>query len=388
MIPKDILASQTLTAFPELEPYKDQIYFIDATIGSRQTFLIRDTVEIVNDIRKAKEEGCTKFFFYLFSETFLPYIAFKIHRIARLLEDIISSSDFFYLTGAVNGDESYDNWFSKTKFKSKINVLSAAMFHSYLLNRIDCSLLSAPLEYTYEVKTKPKKFLCFNKLEREQRLRLLDRMIEKNYVSLGYYSFETLDASNINPMVDLLHDERFANIRKHRHILPLTLNINPNRTNPVDIIPDDLQYFHNSYFSIVNETVFYDATNYKGMHLAHQLEAEPVSIFISEKTYKCLAMKHPFVLFGRPGTLKALRTFGFKTFSPFINEYYDTIEDDEVRFDFIFHEIERLLHLSDDEWLILQQHLKDIVEHNHTVFFNTISFGTTPDVLNRVMPHI
>jgi hypothetical protein len=114
--------------------------------------------------------------------------------------------------------------------------------------------------------------------------------------------------------------------------------------------------------------------------LYHQPLVEDSSLFLSEKTFKCLAMMHPFVLFGRPGLLKGLKQIGFKTFSPYINESYDDIEDDIERFNAIFSEIQRLINLSDDEWLTIQSNLKETLEYNQKHFFNSTQYGVSTDI--------
>lgn len=374
-ISQETMSFQTFKAFPELEKYADQMYFIDATINEREVFLTRDTISIVEEITEAYKQGRSKIIFYLFTEAVLSPVIFKIHRIAELFRGAIPPENFIYLSGAINGEEAYENIAKRFNFPYRISILSASMFHFYLLETVK----HYNIDYSVDINTKPKKFLCFNKLEREQRLRLIERMLENKFVELGYYSFESEDSANFSKFADSLSMEKFPNIKKHKDIFPLRLNINPNRTNPVNVIPDDMEYFKNSYFSIVNETIFYGVPSTNSNPLFHQLNAEYSSIFISEKTYKCLAVKHPFIIFGRPGILKGLKKLGFKTFSPFFNESYDDIIDDDERFNIIFDEITRLINLSDSDWIEILKNIQPILEHNHSLFFNKTKYGVTTD---------
>jgi hypothetical protein len=374
-IPQETMAQQMFTAFPELKKYDDQMYFIDATINEREVFLTRDTPDIVAEITEAYKQGRSKFIFYMFTEAVLAHIIFKIHRIAEIFRGAIPSENFIYLSGAMNGEEAYENVAQRYNFPCRITIFSASMFHYYLFKAVK----NQNIEYSFDINPKLKKFLCFNKLEREQRLRLIERMLEHKFVELGYYSFESENGENFSKFADSLEQEKFPNVKKHKDMFPLRLNINPNRTNPVNVIPDDMEYFKNSYFSIVNETIFYGVPSTNTNPLFHQLNAEYSSIFISEKTYKCLAVKHPFVIFGRPGIIKGLHKLGFKTFSPYFNESYDDIIDDDERFDAIFNEITRLIHLSDDEWVEILKNIQLILEHNHSLFFNSTKYGVTED---------
>jgi hypothetical protein len=378
-IPQDLMAEHTFIAFPELKKYANHIHFIDATISTREVFLIRDTIEIVDEITEAYNQGKTKFLFYMFTEALMSHIVFKVHRIANLFQGMIPSENFFYLSGAINGQEAYEKVANRHNFPFRISVLSAAMFHHYLLR----TTKSYPINYdTFDVKLKPKKFLCFNKVEREQRIRLLERMLEKKYVELGYYSFESSESNKIDSLIDNLRPDLFPNIKANKHLFPLRLNITEQRSNPVNIIPEDLDYFRNSYFSIVNETLFYGVNSSSTVSLFHQPNAEYSSVFFSEKTFKCLAVKHPFIIFGRPGLIKGLHQLGFKTFSPFFSEIYDDIIDDDERFNAICSEIDRLINLGDGEWLNILKNIEPILEHNYKLFFDKVVHGTTNNVLS------
>jgi hypothetical protein len=207
-------------------------------------------------------------------------------------------------------------------------------------------------------------------------------MLEKKYVELGYYSFESSESNKIDSLIDNLRPDLFPNIKANKHLFPLRLNITEQRSNPVNIIPEDLDYFRNSYFSIVNETLYYGINSSSTVSLFHQPNAEYSSVFFSEKTFKCLAVKHPFVIFGRPGLIKGLHQLGFKTFSPFFNETYDDIIDDDERFNAIFSEIDRLINLGDGEWLNILKNIEPILEHNYKLFFDKVVHGTTNNVLS------
>jgi hypothetical protein len=55
-------------------------------------------------------------------------------------------------------------------------------------------------------------------------------------------------------------------------------------------------------------------------------------VFVSEKTLRPIALKTAFVMFGAVGTLAYLKQHGFKTFSDFWDESYDSIADPHARF--------------------------------------------------------
>lgn len=92
--------------------------------------------------------------------------------------------------------------------------------------------------------------------------------------------------------------------------------------------------------------------------------------FLTEKTYKAILFRKPFIIVSEQHGLKALRAFGFKTFSPWFNESYDDIEDFDQRVEAVLAEINRLSLLSDDEMAAIIREVHDITEHNHKVLFD------------------
>lgn len=113
---------------------------------------------------------------------------------------------------------------------------------------------------------------------------------------------------------------------------------------------EDAKNYKSTYFSIVTETLFFELGNY-----------------LSEKTWKPIQHLHPFVFVGRPGMLKYLHSLGFKTFSDFWDESYDTIEDNPTRMDKICEVVSFLLNKSKKEWDDLNKKLKPILIHNRNL---------------------
>ena len=135
------------------------------------------------------------------------------------------------------------------------------------------------------------------------------------------------------------------------------------------ITEEDLYVFDNTYFSLVTETIYFkneDSSKINKYHVGH-LD----SIFITEKTYRTIACKHPFIITSRPHTLKVLREFGYKTFSPYIDESYDDIEDDYQRLDRIIDIISDLCSKDENFWYKFYEDTRSIVEHNYQILKNS-----------------
>lgn len=95
----------------------------------------------------------------------------------------------------------------------------------------------------------------------------------------------------------------------------------------------------------------------------------PVTFF-SEKTAKPLLNKRPFVMIGPVGSLSNLRSLGFKTFSDFWSEEYDTIDRADLRITAVVDIIEWVCAQSIDELQSLCVEMEDVLNYNFNYYVN------------------
>lgn len=294
-------------------------------------------------------------------------IGFELDTIYRAIKGThIRPSQIFYFSCALDSDKLFDDYSKLNMPAEKINLYSCITW--------ECVLVRASRQFVVDYKIKPKKknFLCFNRILREHRLALFSLLASHGLLDQCFYSFFT-DAyytegasGKLNNLSKYLSTGTYKKIAEsynsHKHLLPLKLNIESSE-NRNTIKADDLELFDESYLSIVTETFFFPQKHPRGM-------VDFNSVFFSEKIYKPILMKHPFILVSRPDSLRYLRKLGYKTFEPFINETYDTIADDELRLLAIVTELERLNKFTDDQWIEWQTNVESIVEHNHFIMTN------------------
>ena len=120
-----------------------------------------------------------------------------------------------------------------------------------------------------------------------------------------------------------------------------------------------LDLHKNCMIGIVVEDFYYFLNNKFEMYSEFNL--------ITEKTVNFIYCKKPFMMFQCRHFLKHFNEMGYKSFSPFINEEYDLIQDDITRFKAVIEEMKRITNLSLEEKIILQNNLIDICEHNFNV---------------------
>ena len=114
-----------------------------------------------------------------------------------------------------------------------------------------------------------------------------------------------------------------------------------------------LESYDNCFVAVVAETRF----------------AQPTAN-VSEKLLHCISSKTPFILLAPPHTLEYVRSLGFKTFSKFWSEEYDTIEDPTQRLKEIFTVIDNigLMNLSEIEQMYAE--MAEILDFNVEILNN------------------
>jgi hypothetical protein len=115
-----------------------------------------------------------------------------------------------------------------------------------------------------------------------------------------------------------------------------------------------LEHYHNSYCNIVFETLF-DADGSGGA-------------FLSEKTFKPIKHGQAFVLAGCHGSLQVLRDLGYRVFDSIIDNRYDTIKDNTLRWIALRGVIETIAHCNLD---LFRQRCAADVEHNRSLFLSS-----------------
>jgi len=307
------------------------------------------------------DEGFVTFYF-----RFIDIIARKL-----ILEHNFVKSNILYLTGAANtkaNQQKYD------KYCAEMNYFPVTV---YYINQFECNAASLGRDREYYHNTEPKrqkKFICFNKQPRSHRLQILSNIIKRNlrdqcHLSF-YYEYKSLRVSKIRtlyPDLDFTIDN--LRIKNMKDEFPIKLTMQENESNMHNLNQDDEYLFKSALFSLVTETLFNNSIDYKNNETHNYIHCFPCS-FHSEKIWNAVRAKHPFVVASTPNFLKSLRELGYKTFHPYINESYDTIEDDQLRITAIMDEVERLCNMSDSETRFWLTNVHNITKHNYNLLMS------------------
>jgi hypothetical protein len=102
---------------------------------------------------------------------------------------------------------------------------------------------------------------------------------------------------------------------------------------------------------------------------------------LTEKIFKPIVLRMPFILVGCVNNLAYLRDYGFKTFNEYWDESYDTIADPILRLQAITKIIKSLSELSSDQLQYMLNEMSPILEHNYKLF-------NSPDFVKNEWDHL
>lgn len=179
---------------------------------------------------------------------------------------------------------------------------------------------------------------------REYRLKFLDLLIEHELLDSCLVNMMHTNSSNIHYTNHQFLNEEFA-INNIERLEQITENRSPSHAS-AEYDPAD---FVDTEISVVLETVFDDTR-----------------IHLTEKILRPIACGHAFILAAGPGSLAYLRRYGFKTFSPLIDESYDLETNSCTRLNKIVNSMKQLTLLTKTE---LDQ-LREIAAYNQQHFFS------------------
>lgn len=209
-----------------------------------------------------------------------------------------------------------------------------------------------------------KVFMSLNRLmtnDRSYRLALVSLFLEKNLIDKGVISLHLNDQgwgdwkSELSSVDTKLSPYQIELITKH--IGQLSGSIIADTDQPRGDLSaasgmPQLKFNQSALWHVVSETVFY----YDKLHL-------------TEKIFKPIFSKRPFILVAAPGNLAYLKSYGFRTFDRWIDESYDNEKDHQTRLEKIAAEVEKLCNLSPADLKKMHQEMREILEFNFNHFY-------------------
>jgi len=213
-----------------------------------------------------------------------------------------------------------------------------------------------------------KKFISFNRLTSNRRIYrslFISELVKRNILEQGYVSYSDVcpdngqgyaqnlsDAVKENLITQQVANDAVANIAK----APLPLRIDyqdeeliPNHSFALSAVVETQE----SFVYVVTETCYWE----QKCHL-------------TEKIFKPIISRMPFILVGPAHNLAYLRSYGFRTFNKWIDESYDTIEDPIARMSMIGTVLSNLCTLSLHDLECMLAEMQEVLDYNYNLFYS------------------
>lgn len=298
----------------------------------------------------------------------------------KLLDDLsLDPAICRYMTGAaptIGNTNYYNNLVTQHKL-IPIPITYSNHFEYNFSSILNCDY---PPVFLEEKVIKPNKFLFLAGSQRFHRVWLLLQFIKQDILKNCQYTFfsdKRIIIEKMNIGTTLFPYEDTQIIKDTNFNIPSFINVKPDDWfSQHQLTQKDVEIFNNSYVSIVAETTFFPSTYNNKNFYSDQSDYHFNFHFLTEKTYRAIALKHPFILASLPHTLSALKELGYKTFSPFIDESYDEVIDDKERLYKILSTIQTLNAFTDQQWIEFYYNTREIVEYNYNLM-KSRNFVTT-----------
>ena len=215
--------------------------------------------------------------------------------------------------------------------------------------------------------TEPEKlFSIFCRSSREWRFHFFCDMIRYDLLDKSIYSYINASPYPVDP-----HPTELDEIKK---MIPFNYRIAPKFRNQINSWVDGIPYALVENLYDYYSPVLFDAISKSHIHIILETMILGQINHVTEKTWKAISVKKPFIIYGVPECLKWLHDRGYKTFHPYINEDYDLETDYFKRKKMIIDEMKRIASLSTDELHQLIEQCKPAIEHNHKLFLEERNF--------------
>lgn len=187
----------------------------------------------------------------------------------------------------------------------------------------------------YSDKLKPKHFSCLNGAERSHRIMALEHIVKHNLFPNSVCSFVWKGMSiDGHKTVDSI----FSHTKQPK---------------------DFYKVFDDTYYDLITETN-------TGMDNPHEWFLD---VFFTEKIWRSIYYKRPFILIGNHRSLAHLKEMGFKTFDGILfDESYDEESDHKTRINKALKENKRVVQevtLEELHNIMQSQEMADILQHNY-----------------------
>ena len=233
-------------------------------------------------------------------------------------------------------------------------------YRNYWKNNIEIQTAHEYLFVSYQHIVNPR---------RAHRIDFLSRVHEKDLFHHGLVSFKypgATELENIIASTDEYTKDSHGIFQRHKRKFT-DLYIDAQDPHGALSTSVDVANSQRALVQVVTETVFY-----------------PKKLHLTEKIFKPIVCKQPFLLLGGVGNLKYFREYGFKTFGEYWDEGYDDIEDPGQRVEAVVKILEDLSRLTAHQRAELVKDMAPILEHNWNHFYYDLKHIVAQEFVDNI----
>jgi hypothetical protein len=283
-----------------------------------------------------------------------------------------------YVTGCINSAELYERYCNDNNIpegkEHRLTIISYPSSQTIFRPNLEESEA-----VVYDTELVPNRlFLSWNRRYRNHRVTLALMLESLNLIDRTYISFSDVNIERQTKTFEQsIHYHVLQNwgvdisqetINSFASRLPLTID---NETNINQMCEDrgnvSRPYYQDSLVSLITETNF-----------------DNDEVTLTEKSYKPIKEKHPFIIIGVNGAVKGLQRAGFRTFNEFWDEGYDEITCPAERIRAIKKIIEDISTWDNDKILDFKRKVKPILEYNYDVLKESSPRQMALEINNKI----
>jgi hypothetical protein len=285
----------------------------------------------------------------------------------------INPKQIIYITGDLDVEKKYEDWSVENNISEKMLVIGCALFESLIQFSADDRayrekrpLKSIEEVIAYKIKNiqKIKVADILQKRARGHRIWLFHEIVKNGLINDCIVSMNKIENYNhgyyAGKSISL---EEYNYLDKILPILPPTEKTQEYNKELSDFSSQD----SGKYITQLNDHIAINTL----ISVVSESSFDEDACFLSEKTFKPIAIGQPFIIFGNKNSLKRLQEMGYRTFHPFINEDYDTL-DTWDRIEHIVTELKKIQQMTDYEKIEWCNSIVPILTHNKTVLENNV----------------
>jgi len=228
-----------------------------------------------------------------------------------------------------------------------------------------------------------KKFSIFSRANRLWRTQFFYELIKQDLLKECHYTFAA-----INPYADSFEKALCGNLLDKEPDKSILVNEFSSCITAIKEWLNGVPYMGSSinYSSNLDEFLI-PLMNNSDLHVVIETTVDDGYIphFFTEKTFKPINAKKPFLIYSTFKSCHYLRELGFKTFDGIIDETYDTIEDHTKRRIAIVNEMKRINNLSSADYKLLLEKCQPIVDYNYKHYIEEITKPSDSEVILGIL---